>query len=516
MSALRSSGQLAREQDAPVETSRDVQAWATAPSRIDSPPVHHRAKAESPTERWKPNHGQNELKMRLGRNDPCPCGSGRKYKRCCLAADEQREAAQRRQEQESMEEQAWNDDAATPQPPPPRDLRQLVGQIRELARKVSPHARAGLEQALGDVGPLLPYMERQPEIEAASKALETHRAEFEQLADDETAYLARVRALFGEEVFAPLRFTAVDVQRAFEAKGPPVNTATDERFVESVLAAILHLADKNYRSRASMELMLRLPEYVAAGRWLDAWLLQHCAWLTSDSPDTSNPFLFEMFSSGYDRWVEQQRARDAELLQELGMDLERLQGMTLEQVDAWMQEQEADPAKKARIEALLLAHPAQQAQARASLEAMESDSVKLLEREDAEDLLLSWEEIENWLPVMNERWASLAEKLPKPRGDSPPDEATIKTVAEALTPLFREMAEHIFTPERIRELIAQLKAYRNERFAAGDKRVAGLALGAITYLQREDEPGMNSFLVTLCYQSLRRLTAPPADSGTES
>jgi uncharacterized protein len=24
--------------------------------------------------------------QRVGRNDPCPCGSGRKYKRCCLNA----------------------------------------------------------------------------------------------------------------------------------------------------------------------------------------------------------------------------------------------------------------------------------------------------------------------------------------------------------------------------------------------------------------------------------------------
>jgi tetratricopeptide (TPR) repeat protein len=30
-----------------------------------------------------------------GRNRQCPCGSGKKYKLCCLAADEQREAAQR-------------------------------------------------------------------------------------------------------------------------------------------------------------------------------------------------------------------------------------------------------------------------------------------------------------------------------------------------------------------------------------------------------------------------------------
>jgi hypothetical protein len=22
--------------------------------------------------------------MKIGRNDPCPCGSGRKYKNCCL------------------------------------------------------------------------------------------------------------------------------------------------------------------------------------------------------------------------------------------------------------------------------------------------------------------------------------------------------------------------------------------------------------------------------------------------
>jgi hypothetical protein len=25
---------------------------------------------------------------KIGRNDPCPCGSGQKYKRCCLPRDE--------------------------------------------------------------------------------------------------------------------------------------------------------------------------------------------------------------------------------------------------------------------------------------------------------------------------------------------------------------------------------------------------------------------------------------------
>jgi len=26
--------------------------------------------------------------LKTGRNDPCPCGSGKKYKKCCLARDE--------------------------------------------------------------------------------------------------------------------------------------------------------------------------------------------------------------------------------------------------------------------------------------------------------------------------------------------------------------------------------------------------------------------------------------------
>jgi tetratricopeptide (TPR) repeat protein len=27
---------------------------------------------------------------KVGRNDPCPCGSGKKYKKCCMAKDEER------------------------------------------------------------------------------------------------------------------------------------------------------------------------------------------------------------------------------------------------------------------------------------------------------------------------------------------------------------------------------------------------------------------------------------------
>ena len=44
----------------------------------------------------------------ISRNDPCPCGSGRKYKRCCQAKDE---AAEREDVIESALESALEQSA---------------------------------------------------------------------------------------------------------------------------------------------------------------------------------------------------------------------------------------------------------------------------------------------------------------------------------------------------------------------------------------------------------------------
>ncbi len=35
---------------------------------------------------------------KIGRNDPCPCGSGKKYKKCCLPKEQQRSIASKRKE----------------------------------------------------------------------------------------------------------------------------------------------------------------------------------------------------------------------------------------------------------------------------------------------------------------------------------------------------------------------------------------------------------------------------------
>jgi len=55
---------------------------------------------------------------RPGRNEPCHCGSGRKYKHCCLEKDEARASALRAEA--AQKEAARSSEAATSTPTPAR------------------------------------------------------------------------------------------------------------------------------------------------------------------------------------------------------------------------------------------------------------------------------------------------------------------------------------------------------------------------------------------------------------
>jgi DNA-binding transcriptional MerR regulator len=394
-------------------------------------------------------------------------------------------------------------------------VHQIGGLLQELARKSSSKAeRAEFAKLLASAQPVLDYMEQQPAIDAASQAIEAHRADFDKLVADEEAYLERTRLLFAEDRFVPLRFTADEVQRAFKNVGPLPPGTSDEQFVETVRKAILHLADKERRSQAAMRLLMHLPDYVAANRPLDAWILQHCSYLTGEKHAESNPFLFQMFSYGYDAWLAEQRGREAAILRKAGMDVSRLEGMSMEEIDAWLQEQQTDPAKLARMEKILLANPEHRAQAEANLKQLERDAHKLLEREDAAHLLLPPEDVEPWLPELTKGFASLSERFPDLTTHSR-SAAAGTAFADAMVPLVREMVAELFNPERIGNVAAQLKAYRNERFAAGDKKTAELANGALIYVKDEHEPGCNSFLCALGYLSLRKVLETLANQPPE-
>jgi tetratricopeptide (TPR) repeat protein len=57
---------------------------------------------------------------KLGRNDPCPCGSGKKYKKCCLAENE---AAEREQHAQA---EAARAERASASPPSLREIKEAI------------------------------------------------------------------------------------------------------------------------------------------------------------------------------------------------------------------------------------------------------------------------------------------------------------------------------------------------------------------------------------------------------
>jgi SEC-C motif len=56
-------------------------------------------------------------RARPGRNEPCHCGSGRKYKHCCLAKDEELDAAARAKAAAEQAEAATTESETTPHGP---------------------------------------------------------------------------------------------------------------------------------------------------------------------------------------------------------------------------------------------------------------------------------------------------------------------------------------------------------------------------------------------------------------
>ena len=53
----------------------------------------------------------NERLQNTGRNDQCPCGSGKKYKKCHLAKDELAQHEELQKQQEAVAEASVDDDS---------------------------------------------------------------------------------------------------------------------------------------------------------------------------------------------------------------------------------------------------------------------------------------------------------------------------------------------------------------------------------------------------------------------
>jgi hypothetical protein len=463
------------------------------------------------------------MSAKPGRNDPCYCGSGKKYKKCHLPIDEQARSSSRvsppikfpsaslGQGADEPPEPNWSgpiSDGPADRGHAPLDLGEAPGSMKDLAQVFKMASRSGLfkrdpelRRVFEENETLLTYLAHRDEIEATSKKLKPYYADFDRLCRDPEAYEQQARMLFEEAAFVPFRFTAADLTRAFDELGVPRFDGGSRKTTKLLRKALLFLATKERRDELAVRLLLLMPTYLQQGRHLDALIIESCAQTTAEETDEPNPFLGRMFLHGLEAWgAEQDASRDA-LLAEAGLHLDP--DTDPEEIENWLDEQIGDPESAARWQKLLDAHPELQATTADGYQVMTRKAIDLLKRKDSARLLLSADEVHPWEDLLLKLIQAVAEQFgPLEPGVKASRAQTKKAFDQLYLPAMKQMVKGIFTPERIRRLVAELKDYRKMLAATADKKAVLCATSAILYIECETQPELNSFLINLCSRSV--------------
>jgi hypothetical protein len=375
-----------------------------------------------------------------------------------------------------------------------------------------------LRERLEKAEEIAAYNAMSDEIEVAGHILEAHHAEFKKLMSDSATAMDQAFQLFSEERFASMRFSPEDIHRAFKAVGYPSQFPREgrEKDMETLFAATQYLVDDmERRFDLARQLLMALPEYVAAGRYLDGWLIQYSAYRMTEVPDESNPFLFAMFNLAFEEWAHRVEEQRESLMRELGLDKARIADMDAEETEALFKAQIADPEKRGLLETYYENHPMLRDTAQAEVWDLERETVLLLERNDARRLYLSPEEVTPWLPVLLERLRPVEGQARDAAARGNWAESNVLDEMGRITAeIAQEMASAVFIPQRIDKLKVDMKDYGRDLEGRQEQEAARLARAAGMILEREGiAPEENPLLVGICFASLR---ARMIDLGEEA
>ena len=210
-----------------------------------------------------------------------------------------------------------------------------------------------------------------------------------------------------------------------------------------------------------------------------------------------------MFMHGMRAWEEERDREQAALFAEMGISAEELRRLGYDGIEARLRGLIDNPDKSAAMQTFLAKHPELEALSQAQCREAEHAAVALLEREDAEVLLLTPDEVEPWLAVLEGRIREAPEGLAALTATQPPSAAAIQTFAQALYDVATEMAVALFTPARLDRLAAQVHAYRRGLSAEDGQGDLSGVHGALAATQSRGDPADSHFLVALCWTSLR-------------
>ncbi len=438
--------------------------------------------------------------MKLGRNDPCPCGSGKKYKRCCYGKDT---AAARAKNASELEENRFKPSSAT------ELFNDVDGDVMstefwdDLEKKMPADMRKEHADIFSEIKSMTAFDENRTEIEQASNKLEKYKKKFDRLCRNPGKLLKMAEKLFSEECFEPMRFTTSDLQRAFDKLGYMPSGEVDESFFEKMRNVIYFMADKQYLDALSLRLMHFLPAYVAKKRYMDAWVIQHSAVLMRESDgDVIPPFLMSVFMRVLDEWEDDRDSEQAEMFSKFGVNNDDIQRGGFDGVDSLVREIMSKEGADEEVHEFLDKHPELKALTEAQCNKYENDALDFLDREDARSFLLSYDDIEEWIPVFEKRLSEDSNYLERTAHNKPASEEDQHHVFDIVYSVSRDMADALLTKERLNQLKSEIHAYR-KKLRHRDKKLKMTASALIMAIQSESAPSENHVLTMFCLYSFR-------------
>ncbi len=441
---------------------------------------------------------------KTGRNAPCPCGSGRKYKKCCLTKDEAVAAAARREAAVDACPGDGSDAAFDPGGNEPGLALERLAAYDAVEKRLPKSLRKEAIPLLRQMWEIAEYEARQPEIEAAEERLEAFRDDYERLISDPAGFLERAEALFAESAFEPMRFSIAQLERAFESVGyPPAGGG--EEFVAFAGRVVSFLVDAERGHALARSLVCLLPDYVAEERCLDAWVIQHCAILTAEPPEGGcSPFLLCMFMRALREWEGERNREQAELLGRIGVDVEGLRGRGTDEINKLLRDARPAGADVSALEEFLNAHPQLKAQMEAECRKAEDAAIELLRCDEGQGLLLTHDEIEPWLGLLQERITGDRDVVGSARSGKPPSDRLVQRFGDIMYEAAAEIAAGIFTEERLQRLAGDIQAC-HARVAPDDRDGLRRVTGALTVATTAVSGTENHFLTMLCLLSVSRV-----------
>ncbi len=445
----------------------------------------------------------------VGRNDPCPCGSGKKYKYCCLRKDQRRRrggtevsasgASQKRSVGGLLEQAEF-------------PTRQVGGGRGEEAR-ASQEQGEWLERMAAEL-----IAEQQ--IDAAMEMLEERRDAFDEMVADPIKMMDRAMGLFSGDLFSDFRISPDALQQAFDAVGYPRSGGQgfSDEDIEILAAIAIHLAgDEEARADAARSLLALLPGLVDAGRLKDGWLVQHSAYCLVEVPEWNSPLMSVMVQLAYAAWQQDMQEKRESMLAELGVDVSALRTADPDEIRALRLDVERDPEKLARAERFYAEHPTLQASAERWMMQVGSEVLKLLKRDEAQGLLLSPQEMEPYLSDFVERMEAMQERFGNPYGaGGSADSEMLQAARASIRVVAREMTASIFSSERVNKLIEAMKEYAHGLDCRGDDDEARWVRKALAIVELDMDLSENPVLLAISYGSVREALGPPPGEATGS